>query len=348
MGESVLQLTSLCTAGGCASKIGQKALADVLANLPSLADPNVLVGCVTSDDAGVYRIDSERALVQTLDFFTPIVNDPLDYGRIAATNALSDVYAMGGRPLTAMNIVGMPTGTLPPEVIAQILRGGAEKVMEAGCALVGGHSIRSPEPIYGLSVTGMVHPDRVLANTRARVGDVLILTKPIGTGIATTALKRGLASDELLQRAVRSMCRLNTPGAELAESGLVRAATDVTGFGLLGHLANLCRGSQVGAKIHARSVPVLSDEVLSLVDQGCIPSGTRANLELANEQTDWGDTPDRYRVLLSDAQTSGPLLLCVRPECVDEVQRVLSGHHTLAQNVIGELTARESWLIAVC
>jgi selenide,water dikinase len=246
-----------------------------------------------------------------------------------------------------MNIVGMPLGTLAPETVARVLQGGAAKVMEAGCALVGGHSIRSPEPIYGLSVTGLVHPDRVLANTRARAGDLLILTKPIGTGIATTALKRGIASTQLVGDAVQSMCRLNTPGAELAESELVFAATDVTGFGLLGHLANLCRGSAVSASVDAGSVPVLSDEVMQLIDRGCIPGGTRANLELSNDHTDWGRTSDRYRILLNDAQTSGPLLLCVQPAHVGAVRSVLARHDTLASTVIGELTERESWLIAV-
>src|SRR5690242_14269385 len=181
--RSDIRITSLSTCAGCAAKFGQKALAEVLEGLPLLQDPNLLVGTGTGDDAGVYRIDDDRALVQTLDFFTPIVDDPYDFGRIAATNALSDVYAMGGRPLTAMNIVGMPEKKLPPDVIRAILRGGADVVREAGCSLVGGHSIRIPEPIYGLSVTGVVNPGRIIANTNAKPGDLLVLTKPLGTGI---------------------------------------------------------------------------------------------------------------------------------------------------------------------
>jgi selenide,water dikinase len=341
------KLTSLSGSAGCASKLGQKVLGELLAGLPSLPDPNLLVGSATGDDAGVYRLDAERALVQTLDFFTPIVDDPFDYGQIAAANALSDVYAMGGRPVTAMNIVGMPIGALPGSMITLILRGGAEKVIEAGCCLVGGHSIKSPEPIYGLSVTGLVHPDKVIANTRARPGDLLLLTKPLGTGIATTAIKRGLASASLAKAAVASMARLNTPAAALAELDLVCAGTDVTGFGLLGHLANICRGSGVSAEVDAGAVPILAQEVLELIDRGCVPGGTRTNLETANEHTSWGDLPDRYRVLLTDAQTSGPLLLCVAPDRLEQTQAVLAGEGALRQAVVGWVTERNASLISV-
>jgi selenide,water dikinase len=212
----------------------------VLRQLPRAArNPNLLVGAATADDAGVYRLDSRRALVQTVDFFTPIVDDPFAFGQIAAANALSDVYAMGGRPLTALNLMGIPPDLVPAEIIARILQGGASKLAEAGCVLVGGHTIRNPEPVYGLAVTGLVSPRRLMTNAAARPGDILVLTKPLGTGIATTAIKRGLASGPLAKRAIALMARLNTVGAELAERGLVRAATDVTGFGLLGHLASL-------------------------------------------------------------------------------------------------------------
>jgi selenide,water dikinase len=335
-----VRLTELSSCAGCAAKIDQRALAGMLSGLAAADDANLIVGSGTGDDAGVYRIDAQRALVQTLDFFTPIVDDPFDYGRIAATNALSDVYAMGGRPLTAMNIVGMPTAKLAPQIISAILRGGAEVCKAAGCCLVGGHSIRSPEPIYGLSVTGIVHPQQVIANTLAEVGDLLILTKPLGTGITTTAVKRGMAPPALLEKAIASMTTLNTPGAALAAAGLVRAGTDVTGFGLLGHLANICHGSDVSAEIDAAAVPLLGQEVLSLIDRDCIPGGTRTNLLAATELTDWGSTPDRLRVLLCDAQTSGPLLLCVAPPRLRTVQELLAQHDILCQTIIGRIVAR--------
>ena len=275
--------------------------------------------------------------MQTTDFFTPIVDDPYAYGQIAAANALSDVYAMGGRPVTAMNLLGMPTDKVPPEVIHRILEGGAAKVKEAGCCLVGGHSIKNPEPIYGLSVTGIVHPERMLTNAAARPGDRLVLTKPLGTGIATTGIKRGLASASLARRATRLMGMLNTAGAELAERGLVRAATDVTGFGLLGHLESMCRASGVGAEVAAADVPAIDDEILRLIADGCIPGGTKTNLEAAEETTDWGIAEDARRFLLADAQTSGGLLLCVPPDHLKAVQDVLRRHGTPCQAVIGRI-----------
>src|ERR1700691_6135293 len=201
----------------------------VLRQLPVLNSRNLLVGTATGDDAGVYRIDRNRALVQTTDFFTPIVDEPFAYGQIAAANALSDVYAMGGRPLTALNILGIPEDSVPPHIMNLILRGGAAKIKEAKCVLIGGHTIRSPEPIYGLAVTGLVSPRRMLTNARARAGDALVLTQPIGTGVVTTGIKRGLTKRSLERKAIAAMTRLNTVGAELAESGFVKAAVDVTG-----------------------------------------------------------------------------------------------------------------------
>ena len=312
----------------------------MLRRLPATDDPNLLVGAATADDAGVYRLRADLALVQTVDFFTPIVDDPYQYGQIAAANSLSDCYAMGGRPITAMNVMGVPTELVPPEVIAQILRGGAAKVKEAGCALVGGHTIKNPEPIFGLSVTGVVHPKRVMTNAGARPGDVMVLTKPLGTGIATTAIKRGLASPALEKQVVKVMARLNTPGADVAEQGLVRAATDVTGFGLMGHLGSMCRASGVGAEIDAASLPVLGDEIFQLVAAGCVPGGTHANRKAADEITDWTNTPENLRVLLTDAQTSGGLLLCVPPKNLDKVLTVLKRHRTITARRIGRFVSR--------
>jgi len=297
----------------------------------------VLVGSASADDAGVYRLTSNRALVQTVDFFTPIVDDPFCYGQIAAANAISDIYAMGGRPLTALNIMGIPTDLVANEVIAEILRGGAAKAKEAHCAIIGGHTIRNPEPIYGLAVTGIVSPKRMLTNARARAGDLLVLTKPLGTGIATTGIKRGLTSVALTKKTIELMCRLNTAGAALAELGLIRAAVDVTGFGLLGHLASMCRASGVGAEIIAAKIPVISPEILALITQGCVPGGTLQNLETANSITEWNNTPERLRLLLADAQTSGGLLLCVPPRRLPEVEAVLKKNRTICAVIIGKI-----------
>ena len=309
----------------------------VLHQLPIVRDPNLLVGTATADDAGVYRIDRDRALVQTVDFFTPIVDEPFVYGQIAAANALSDVYAMGGRPLTAMNLMGVPTDVVPPKVINAILRGGAAKVKEAKCALVGGHTIRNPEPVYGLAVTGLVNPRRMITNALARPGDWLILTKPLGTGIITTGIKRAVARRGTVQKAVASMCALNVVGAELAERGWVRAGTDVTGYGLLGHLGSMCRASGVGAEIDANRVPVLSNAVWELIEQDCIPGGSRENLKTANELTEWHGVPEAHKILLTDAQTSGGLLLCVRPRLLNDVLKVLKKNRTLCAKVIGRI-----------
>jgi selenide,water dikinase len=313
------------------------------------ADRNgaVLVGSDTFDDAGVYRLRSDCALVQTVDFFTPIVDDPFTYGAIAAANSLSDVYAMGGRPITALNLLGVPTDKVDAATIAAILRGGATKVKEAGCALIGGHTIRNPEPVYGMSVTGLVHPKRILSNANARPGDLLLLTKPLGTGIATTAIKRGIASQKLAARVIRAMKQLNRAGADVGERKLVKAATDITGFGLLGHLANIVRPSDVGAEIIASKVPSFGDEVFKLIEQDCVPGGTRANLESANEIVDWSDTPEPLRILLADAQTSGGLLLCVQEKNLASVLRIVRSHRTPVAAVIGRIVRKPAGRILV-
>jgi selenide, water dikinase len=302
---------------------------------------------VTADDAGVFRIDRQRALVQTVDFFTPIVDDPFFYGQIAATNAISDIYAMGGRPLTALNLVGVPADKLSPEIITQILRGGIEKAKEANCVVLGGHTIRSPEPIYGMAVTGLVSPKKILTNANARAGDLLVLTKPLGTGIATTGIKRGLASTALAKKAITLMCRLNIVGAELAEKILVRAAVDITGFGLLGHLASMCRASKVSAEISPATVPAISREIFSLIGRDCVPGGTRQNLETANMNVEWNGTSKALRILLADAQTSGGLLLCVPEKSRTRVLQILKRNRTLCAAVIGRITRRRDSLICM-
>jgi selenide,water dikinase len=335
--EPIVKLTALSSCAGCASKLSRQALTQVLHQVPMLKNRNVLVGAATGDDAGVYRIDRERALVQTTDFFTPIVDDPYSYGQIAATNALSDVYAMGGRPLTALNLAGMPADTISLDVVNQILRGGAEKIKQAKCVLIGGHTIKAPEPIFGFAVTGVVSPQRMMTNANARPGDTLVLTKPIGTGVITTAIKRGLATPEVESKAIATMSRLNEIGAELAERGLVKGAVDVTGFGLLSHLGAMCASSGVSAEIEASSVPVIGQEVFDLIAQGCIPGGSRDNLAYANEFTEWDGTSNVQKSLLTDAQTSGGLLLCVPQKNLSAVLKLLKARRALSAATIGRI-----------
>jgi selenide,water dikinase len=307
----------------------------------------VLVNSDTADDAGIYRLDRNRALVQTVDFFTPIVDDPYAYGQIAAANALSDVFAMGGRPLTALNIMGFPTDLVSPKTITSILRGGLQKAAEVGCAIIGGHSIRNPEPIYGLAVTGLVSPKQMLTNAKARAGDLLVLTKPLGTGIATTGIKRGLTSRALARKTVALMSNINSVGANLAERGLVRAATDVTGFGLLGHLASMCCASGVSANVDPERVPIIDHEIVDLIMRGCVPGGTRDNLKLARETVDWKKTNQPRRILLCDAQTSGGLLLSVAPRHLNAVLALLKRDGAPSTAVIGQITRPQKRLICM-
>jgi selenide,water dikinase len=302
-----------------------------------LKDRNLLVGAATGDDAGVYRIGPDRALVQTTDFFTPIVDDPFAYGQIAAANAMSDIYAMGGRPVTALNIVGVPTDLVPLKTVNLILRGGAVKIKEAKCVLLGGHTIRNPEPIYGLAVTGLVSPRRMLTNANARPGDLLVLTKPLGTGIITTGIKSGMTGRSLERKAIAIMSHLNIVGAELAERGLVKAAVDVTGFGLLGHLAAMCRSSQAGAEIAAGHVPVISEEVFDLIAANCIPGGTRDNLAYVNRFTEWDGVSSDQKTILADAQTSGGLLLSVPQKKLSTVLKWLKRRNTPCAAIIGKV-----------
>jgi len=319
-----------------------------LRGITNIQDPNLLIGSASSDDAAVYQVAPDLALVQTLDFFTPIVDDPYLFGQIAAANSLSDVYAMGGRPITAMNIVAVPTDLLSLETINQILKGGADKVAEANCALAGGHTVQNPEPLYGLSVTGRVDPNRVISNAGASAGDHLLLTKPLGTGIVSTAIKRNLASNELAQKAAQVMASLNTAGASLASAGLTRAGTDVTGFGLLGHLSHLCRESNLTAQLNSQKVPTIDPEVVNFINQGCIPGGSRKNLELAKEFTKFADQIDEAdQILLADAQTSGGLLLAVNPDHLEQAQEILVSNGAQLVADIGVLSQPEDFSVIV-
>ncbi len=275
--------------------------------------PDLLVGVGERDDAGVYRLADDLALVQTVDFFTPIVDEAHDWGRIAAANALSDVYAMGGRPLTALSIVGWPRDALPFDLLGDVLEGGAAVLEEAGCTLVGGHSVDDPEPKYGLAVTGLVDPARMLTSAGAHPGDALVLTKPIGTGVVTTAIKHERAKPEWRDAAVASMTALNGPAAAAALAAGAHAATDVTGFGLLGHLHEMLGGGGVGARVAAAAVPLLPG-ARQLATDGVAPGGTVRNLTAAARYTDFGSADEPVRVLLADAQTSGGLLIATPPE----------------------------------
>jgi selenide, water dikinase len=284
----------------------------VLGKLARQNDPNVLVGFDTADDAGVYRISAEQALVQTVDFFTPIVDDPYTFGQIAAVNSLSDVYAMGGRPLSALAIVCFPEKE-DPFVLEQILSGGLSKMIEAGCTVIGGHSVRDPEIKFGYSVTGMIHPERVLTNSNAQVGDALILTKPLGTGVISTAIKKGEAQPSWIASAVRAMTTLNRAAAEIAGSTSFRvhSATDITGFGLIGHAREMAMGANVSLEIYSERVPLL-EGAADCVRAGYIPGGLKANREFAECVIEYdGSIPMEIRTILFDPQTAGGLLLSV-------------------------------------
>jgi selenide,water dikinase len=306
-----LRLTQLSHGAGCACKLPPGLIHGLVGELPRSTDPALLVGHDTADDAAVYRVSEELAIVSTVDFFTPIVDDPYDFGRVAATNALSDVYAMGGTPVTALNLVAYSVESLGPEPLRQILRGGADAARAAGVSIVGGHSIDDAEPKYGLAVTGTVHPERVVRNSTARAGHALFLTKPVGGGVASTALKRGVGSPELAAAALEVMTTLNRDAAALALAAGPSAMTDVTGFGLLGHLHELCEASGVAAEVEAGAVPAIGG-VLELLRAAEPPvaGGSRRNRDWVEPWVEWAaDVPEDRRWLVCDAMTSGGLLV---------------------------------------
>lgn len=312
-------------------------MAQVLRQLPVVQDPNLLVGINTHDDAAVYRLSDDLALVQTVDYFTPIVDDPYDFGAIAVANALSDVYAMGGRPLLALNIVGFPVGKLPLHVLLEITRGGGDKAREAGVSIIGGHTIDDPEPKYGLAVTGLIHPQQVITNAGARPGDALVLTKPIGTGIIATALKAGRADADAVRVATAVMTTLNKAASEAMLEVGVHACTDVTGFGLLGHLHEMVAGSNVAARVHFSQVPLLPG-VEQFVKQQLVPGGTHRNRAYFGQFIDWGpDISLDQQLLLCDAQTSGGLLVAVPAPRLADLLAALARAQTPVAAVIGEV-----------
>lgn len=339
------RLTSLSHGSGCACKLGLNDLTDILGHVTSVADPAVLVDASTRDDAALYRLSDDRALVATIDFFTPIVDDPRDWGAIAAANALSDVYAMGGTPLFALNVTAWPR-ELPFSILGEVLQGAAEVCREARCPVVGGHSVDDREPKFGMAVIGDVHPAQAWTNSGARAGDILVLTKPIGTGVITTAFKRDLVGVEGLAEAVASMRSLNAAAARAARTVTVHAATDVTGFGLLGHLRNVLRASGVSAEVSAPAAPLLR-HVMELAARGAIAGGSRRNLEAMTEVT-WDDgVSELTRLLLCDAQTSGGLLLAVPPEDAPALVSALEREGTPAAAIIGRIVEGERGSIVV-
>ena len=333
------RLTSLSHGGGCGCKISPGVLAELLQkSKPAQAFAPLLVGTETADDAAVYRLSPDQALVATTDFFMPIVDDPFDFGRIAATNALSDVYAMGGTPILALALVGMPIKVLAPQVIRDILRGGESVCAEAGIPIAGGHSIDSVEPIYGLVALGTVHPDRVKRNSTARPGDVLVLGKPLGVGILSAALKKDRLDADGYRRMIEVTTRLNRPGAELAGVPGVHAMTDVTGFGLLGHLLEMCRGAKLGARLSMAKVPLLKG-VLALAESGLVTGASGRNWASYGDEVslDPGVT-GAQRALLSDPQTSGGLLVACSQEAVPAVLESFERGGFEGAAVIGGMT----------
>jgi selenide,water dikinase len=336
--NSPIRLTSFSHGGGCGCKVAPGLLSEILHGARGLPIPKeLMVGIETSDDAAVYRLNDEQALIATTDFFMPIVDDPYDFGRIAATNAISDVYAMGGTPIMALALVGMPINKLPLEVIGKILEGGESVCAAAGIPIAGGHTIDSVEPIYGLVVMGLVHPDKVKTNAAARAGDVLILGKPLGVGVLSAALKKGALDAEGYQAMIASTTKLNTPGRRLANFAGVHALTDVTGFGLLGHLLEVCRGAKLSAVLDMPRIPMLA-EVEKLATAGYITGASARNWMAYGEDValDAAITP-MQRALLTDPQTSGGLRVACDPVSVTEVLDAFRAEDFMAAAVIGRL-----------
>lgn len=307
--------------------------------LPKVPNPKVLVGIETADDAGVYQLSDDLAIVQTLDFITPIVDDPYAFGAIAAANAVSDIYAMGATPITALNIVGYPSAEIEPDLVARILLGGYDKLNEAEVAIIGGHTVDNPALIYGLTVTGVVHPQKVMTNSGAKPGDLLVLTKPIGTGSINHGIKQDKTSPEVVSRAIEVMTTLNKAAAEAMLEVGANACTDVTGFGLLGHLWEMLVASKVGAKIFASKIPMI-EGALDLIEQRIFPGGARANKRFADSFTHWrDDIPEPMRIALCDPQTSGGLLISVSREKVDTLMEAMERRSVKWATIVGEIVA---------
>jgi selenide, water dikinase len=341
----MIDLLQMVETGGCSSKIPPKQLEEILKLLPFPDDPDILVNIDTQDDAGVYRISNDLALVLTTDFFPPVCSDPYEFGQIAAANSISDVYAMGGTPALALNIVMFPASKLPFEAYSEILKGGYDKAAEADVKIIGGHTIDDFPPKYGLAVIGFVHPEKLITNTGAKPGDYLILTKPVGTGIIMAGHRLGMASDADLTEAKRLMKILNKSGAEVMRKYNISGATDITGFGLIGHSLKMARASKVSLNIAGGKIPLIGN-TLNLVDAGCIPCASFSNLDYAEEHVSFsGDLDYNLKMIAFDAQTSGGLLISVPAGEKDEMISELRKSGLTKTSVIGEVTEQREKLI---
>jgi selenide,water dikinase len=338
-------LLSTVESGGCSSKIPPKVLEDLLKSFPLPADPKILVNIDTHDDAGVYKVNDELALVFTTDFFPPVCSDPYEFGRIAAANSVSDIYAMGGTPVIALNIMMFPSKGIPLEAYTEILRGGSDLAAEAGLSIIGGHSIDDYPPKYGLAVIGYVHPEKIVTNSGVKEGDVLILTKAVGTGVILAAQRLGLASEDNINEAKLLMMQLNNKAAEIMKLFGIRGATDITGFGLAGHTLKMARASGVSITLNMQKVPLLSD-AYSMIDQGCIPGAAFRNLDYAEADTGFStNLVYNLKMAAFDAQTSGGLLMSVREEKASEVLDELHRSGLPAAAIIGKASARREKLL---
>lgn len=344
--DEQVKLTAMSKTAGCAAKIGPGTLAGILETLPKFQDPNLLVGIETSDDGAIYKISDDLALIQTLDFFTPVVDDPYTFGQVAAANALSDIYAMGGEPKIALNIVAWPN-CVNPKFLGEILRGGADKVKEAGAVLAGGHSIQDDEPKYGLSVTGFVHPDKIFKNCGAVPGDLLILTKPLGTGIVNTAVKAQMASEAAKEEVIKVMTTLNKYAKEIIEKYEIHSCTDITGFGLAGHSIEMAEGSDVTLEIQMDHLPI-QPEAVEYAKMGLIPAGAYKNRNFTGDRIETGDVQEELLDIFFDPQTSGGLLISAPKEVAGQMLAELKSSnigHWCA--VIGVVKEREEKAVSL-
>lgn len=338
----ITDLLQMVEYGGCSAKISPKQLEDILKYLPLPADPNILVDIDTHDDAGVYRVNDNLALVFTTDFFPPVCSDPFEFGEIAAANSISDVYAMGGDPVIALNIMMFPASKLPMEIFAEILKGGFSKATEAGVRIIGGHTIDDSVPKYGLAVIGYVHPQKIITNSGANPGDLLILTKPIGTGVIMAAHRQGMASENDLTLAKSYMKQLNKSGAEVMKKYGITGATDITGFGLAGHAMKMAKASKVSMELFAKKIPLIG-ETYRFIDDGCIPGASFRNLEYAEKDVVFSDDLDyNLKMAVFDAQTSGGLLICASKQKATEIISELKNAGLPKSEIIGEVTEKKA------
>ncbi|MDB5222969.1 MAG: selenide, water dikinase SelD [Chitinophagaceae bacterium] len=345
--NSAIKLTQYSHGAGCGCKIAPKVLDEILKSNLALPDnKNLLVGNSSKDDAAVYDLENGMALISTTDFFMPIVDDPFEFGRIASANAISDVYAMGGKPIVAIAILGWPVNILPTSVAQKVIEGSRSICKEAGIPLAGGHSIDSPEPIFGLAVSGLVAVENIKQNNLAKEGDLLFLTKPLGVGILTTAEKKGILKEEHKGLAAKQMMQLNKAGEILGSIQGISAMTDVTGFGLLGHLVEMAEGSSLSAVINFEKVPLIINDLKNYVDQKCVPGGTNRNWDSYGDKI--GDISDYQKTILSDPQTSGGLLIAVEPSTVNQIKQILTDHD-LGSFIqpIGKFTASSGKVISI-